>query len=205
MSSTKAIDGSDDLFVDTYFKEVGAIASKIDVGAIAALAAQLIDLRNRGGRLFFLGVGGSAGNAGHAVNDFRKLCGIESYAPTDNASELTARTNDEGWETVFVEWLRVSKLSQNDAIFVLSVGGGSATRMVSVNLLKSIDLARERGAKVLGIVGKSDGYTYEHADVCVHIPIVSDVRITPHSEAFQAVVWHCLVSHPGLQINSTKW
>ena len=192
-------------FVEQYFAEVQSIADQIDKDKIDAIANELATLRINGGRLFFLGVGGSAGNAGHAVNDFRKLCGIESYAPTDNASELTARTNDEGWETVFAEWLKVSKLNEKDALFIFSVGGGNAEMNVSANLISSIRLAQERSAKVYGIVGKADGFTYLQADICIHIPLVNAKLVTPHSEAFQAVVWHCLVSHPSLQINETKW
>ena len=192
-------------FVEQYFAEVQAIAEQIKPDKVDAIAHELLTLRESGGRLFFLGVGGSAGNAGHAVNDFRKLCGIECYAPTDNVSELTARTNDEGWETVFVEWLKVSKLSERDALFVLSVGGGNPEKNVSANLISAIRLAKERSAKVYGIVGRNDGFTYQYADICVHIPLVNNKLVTPHSEAFQAVVWHCLVSHPSLQINDTKW
>lgn len=192
-------------FAATFFEEAKRVCDRIDTAKIEELATALADLRARGGRMFILGVGGSAGNAGHMVNDFRKLCGIETYAPTDNVSELTARTNDEGWETIFSEWLKVSKLSKNDALFILSVGGGNAERNVSPNLIRSIDLAGEVGAKVFGIVGRNDGYTYQKADVCVWVPIVHDNRVTPHSEAFQAVVWHCLVSHPVLQQNKTKW
>ena len=192
-------------FVEQYFAEVQSIADQIDTDKIDAIAHELATLRNNGGRLFFLGVGGSAGNAGHAVNDFRKLCGIESYAPTDNASELTARTNDEGWETVFAEWLKVSKLNEKDALFILSVGGGNAEKNISANLISSIRLAKERSVSVFGIVGRADGFTNQQADICVHVPLVNDKLVTPHSEAFQAVVWHCLVSHPSLQINQTKW
>jgi D-sedoheptulose 7-phosphate isomerase len=192
-------------FVSGFFKEAEAICQTIDVDKIEALAEALADLKQRGGRLFILGVGGSAGNATHAVNDFRKLCEIETYAPTDNVSELTARTNDEGWDSVFTGWLRISKLSKNDAIFILSVGGGNAEKNVSRNLISSIDMAKMVGAKVFGIVGRADGYTHKNADICVLIPPVHDQRVTPHSEAFQAVVWHCLVSHPALQQNKTKW
>jgi D-sedoheptulose 7-phosphate isomerase len=152
-----------------------------------------------------LGVGGSAGNCSHAVNDFRKLCGIETYSPIDNVSELTARTNDEGWDTVFAGWLEVSRLNEKDAIFIFSVGGGDAERNVSPNIVKAVDLAKARSAKVLGIVGKSTGYTAKVGDVVVVVPEVNPDRVTPHSEAFQAVVWHCLVSHPALQIKRTKW
>lgn len=192
-------------FVEQYFSEVQTIAHQIDTRKVDDIANELAALRENGGRLFFLGVGGSAGNASHAVNDFRKLCGIEAYAPTDNASELTARTNDEGWETVFAEWLKVSKLNGKDALFIFSVGGGSAEKNVSANLISSIRLAKERSAKVFGIVGKADGFTYQQANICIHIPIVDSKLVTPHSEAFQAVVWHCLVSHPSLKVNETKW
>lgn len=192
-------------FATTFMEEAQRVCERIDTSKVEALVEGLAALKSNGGRLFILGVGGSAGNAGHAVNDFRKLCNIETYAPTDNVSELTARTNDEGWETVFEGWLRTSKLCKNDAIFILSVGGGNAEKNVSMNLVRSIDLAKSVGAKIYGIVGREDGYTYQNADVCVHIPIVHDSRVTPHSEAFQAVVWHCLVSHPALQSNKTKW
>lgn len=188
-----------------FFAEVQEIARTIDLAAIERLAAELAALRGRGGRLFLLGVGGSAGNAGHAVNDFRKLCGIEAYAPTDNVSELTARTNDEGWHTVFSEWLKVSKCDADDALLIFSVGGGDAERNVSPNLVAAIDEAKGRGAKVFGIVGKATGYTAKVGDVVVVVPAPAASRITPHSEAFQAVVWHCLVSHPVLQAVSTKW
>jgi D-sedoheptulose 7-phosphate isomerase len=196
---------NNDNFVEQYFAEVQSIASQIDIRKIDAIADAVVGIREKRGRLFFLGVGGSAGNASHAVNDFRKLCGIESYAPTDNTSELTARTNDEGWETFFAEWLKVSNLNDKDALFIFSVGGGSVEKNVSVNLINSIKLAKERNAKVFGIVGKSDGLTYQEADICIHIPLVNNQLVTPHSEAFQAVVWHCLVSHPAVKINQTKW
>ena len=192
-------------FAKGFFEEVQTISKTIDVEKIEALAEGLAGIKAGQGRLFILGVGGSAGNAGHAVNDFRKLCEIEAYAPTDNVSELTARTNDEGWESVFSEWLRVSRLSARDAILIFSVGGGNAEKNVSPNIIRSIDYARSVGAKVFGIVGKADGYTYQKADVCVLIPMVNSQRVTPYSEAFQAVVWHCLVSHPALQMNKTKW
>src|SRR5450432_3079778 len=187
-----------------YFEEVGAVAKAIDIAAIEKLASELAALRDRGGRLFLLGVGGSAGNCGHAVNDFRKLCGIESYAPTDNVSELTARTNDEGWDTVFSGWLEVSRLKAADALLILSVGGGDAERNVSVNLIRAIELAKARGAKVFGIVGKETGYAARNGDVVVTVPQVNPERVTPLSEAFQAVVWHCLVSNPKLQKRATK-
>lgn len=192
-------------FSRNFMDEMGKIACDIDIDIIEQLADELLQLRDRQGRLFILGVGGSAANASHAVNDFRKLCAIEAYAPTDNVSELTARTNDEGWETVFSEWLKISKLSSNDALLILSVGGGNAERCVSVNLIKGIDLAKEKGAKVFGIVGRDGGYTKQKGNVVVVIPTVSTDRVTPHSEAFQACVWHCLVSHPLLQKVATKW
>jgi len=188
-----------------YFREAARVCAEIDPGRIEALAAALAGLRDRGGRLFILGVGGSAANASHAVNDFRKLCGIEAYAPTDNVAELTARTNDEGWETVFSEWLKVSRLAARDAVLVFSVGGGSAERQVSVNLIRALELARERGAGIFGIVGRDGGYTARVADVAVIVPSPQADRVTPHAEGFQAVVWHCLVSHPALQVMATKW
>ncbi len=188
-----------------YFKEVAEVASTIDVETVERLAAELRELRARGGRLFMLGVGGSAANCSHAVNDFRKLCGIETYAPTDNVSELTARTNDEGWESVFAGWLETSRLSERDAVFVLSVGGGNMERNVSPNLVKALQLAAERGARILGIVGRDGGYTAKVGHAVVIVPTVRAERVTPHAEAFQAVVWHCLVSHPGLQTTATKW
>ena len=188
-----------------FFAGSAEISRSIDTNKIEALTAELVALRERQGRLFVLGVGGSAGNAGHAVNDFRKLCGIEAYAPTDNVSELTARTNDEGWETVFVEWLKVSRLNTEDAILVFSVGGGNLERNISPNLVSAVRHAKHVGARVLGIVGKANGYTAEVGDVVVVIPVVRDEAITPFSEAYQAVVWHCLVSHPMLQAKPTKW
>lgn len=188
-----------------FFASIERIASEIDLAAIEHLTAELATLRSRGGRLFLLGVGGSAGNCSHAVNDFRKLCGIEAYSPVDNVSELTARTNDEGWDTVFSGWLEVSQLGDKDALLIFSVGGGDAERNVSVNLIRSIELARARGAKVFGVVGRASGYTARHGDVVVVIPPVDPDRVTPLSEGMQAVVWHCLVSHPALQTRSTKW
>jgi len=191
--------------VSEFFAGSAEISRSIDTDKIEALTAELVALRARQGRLFVLGVGGSAGNAGHAVNDFRKLCGIEAYAPTDNVSELTARTNDEGWETVFVEWLKVSRLDREDAILVFSVGGGNLERNISPNLVSAVRHAKHVGARVLGIVGKANGYTAEVGDVVGVIPVVRDEAITPFSEAYQAVVWHCLVSHPMLQAKPTKW
>ena len=191
--------------VDTFFQQVARIAGEIDRDAVERLAQELRQLRERGGRLFVLGVGGSAGNCSHAVNDFRKLCGIEAYAPVDNVSELTARANDEGWETIFTGWLDVSRANAKDAMLVLSVGGGDAERNVSMNIVKAVDMAKARGLKVFGILGRDSGHTARHGDIAIVIPTVDPALITPHSEAFQAVVWHCLVSHPALQIKKTKW
>ena len=192
-------------FADGFFGEVATIAKTIDHAAIDRLAEALAALRERGGRLFFIGVGGSAGNCGHAVNDFRKLCHIESYAPTDNVSELTARINDEGWEGVFVGWLEASRATAKDAIFVFSVGGGDVTNNVSPNIVRAVDFAKANGMKVFGVVGRVGGHTKKAGDEVVVVPTVDAARVTPHTEAFQAVVWHCLVSHPKLQRQSTKW
>jgi D-sedoheptulose 7-phosphate isomerase len=189
----------------TFLDEVMETARRIEPDAIETLCNELVSLRDRDGRLFIIGVGGSAGNCGHAVNDFRKLCGIEAYAPTDNVSELTARTNDEGWPTVFSEWLKVSRASAKDAVLVFSVGGGNLEKNVSPNIVSAIQECKARGSKVFGIVGRDGGYTKKAGDVVVVIPTVEDSRVTPHAEAFQAVVWHCLVSHPKLQRNATKW
>lgn len=191
--------------VDKFFNGAIDICNRIDAKVIDDIAEFLRLLRERSGRLFILGVGGSAGNASHAVNDFRKLCGIEAYAPTDNVSELTARTNDEGWETVFSAWLTTSKISKNDAVLIFSVGGGSIERNVSMNIVKALELSKHCGATIIGIVGRDGGYTAKVADYCVIIPVVDSALVTPHAEAFQAVVWHCLVSHPSLQIVATKW
>ena len=188
-----------------HLKEAREIIEKIDVAAIEKIADLLATVKAEGGRIFFLGVGGSAGNCSHAVNDFRKIVGIESYAPTDNVSELTARTNDDGWPSVFVEWLKVSKLIAKDALFIFSVGGGNLEKNISPNLVEAIKLAKTIGAKVTGVVGRDGGYTAQAADACVIIPTVNPDTITPHSEAFQAVVWHLLVSHPKLKVNQTKW
>lgn len=188
-----------------FLNEAANICRSLEAHHIEQLAAELASLRERDGRLFILGAGGSAGNASHAVNDFRKLCHLECYAPTDNVAELTARTNDEGWETVFAGWLEVSRLGAADALLIFSVGGGDAERKVSVNLIRAIDLAHERGARVFGIVGRATGYTALHGDVVVVIPQPAPHWVTPLSEAFQAVIWHCLVSHPVLQRQTTKW
>lgn len=193
------------MHTQTYFKEVVKVAEAIDLAAVEKLALELVALREREGRLFLLGVGGSAGNCAHAVNDFRKLCGIEAYAPTDNVSELTARTNDEGWDTVFAAWLRTSRASANDAVFVFSVGGGNLEKNVSANIVAGLKVAKERGTKIYGVVGRDGGYTKQIGDCVVVIPTVEASRVTPHTEAFQAVVWHCLVSHPALQQIATKW
>ena len=194
-----------DQHINEYFQQVKTIVDQIDKQQIAALVQALVELRKGGGRLFLLGVGGSAGNASHAVNDFRKLCALEAYAPTDNVSELSARINDEGWDGALAAWLKVSRLSSKDALLIFSVGGGNLAKKVSVNLIQAIDLARERQAKVFGVVGRDGGHTKMAGDVVVVIPPVDVKNVTPHSEAFQAVVWHCLVSHPDLQTAPTKW
>ncbi len=188
-----------------HLNEAAEIIAKIDVDAIEAMAGLLAELRARGGRLFFLGVGGGAGNCSHAVNDFRKIAGIESYTPTDNVSELTARTNDEGWDTIFSEWLKGSQLQAKDMLFIFSVGGGSLEKNISPNLVKALKYAKEVGAKVVGVVGRDGGYTAKAADACVIIPTVNSETITPHTEAFQGVIWHLLVSHPALKAHQTKW
>ncbi len=191
--------------VETYLDQAAQIARQLDRAAIERLATALADLRDRGGRLFLLGVGGSAANCGHAVNDFRKLCGIEAYAPTDNVSELTARTNDEGWDTVFAAWLKTSRACDKDAVLVFSVGGGDAARNVSANIVRGLEYAKSRGLKIFGIVGRDGGFTKKVGDEVVVIPTVDPGHVTPHTEAFQAVVWHCLVSDPKLQTQQTKW
>jgi D-sedoheptulose 7-phosphate isomerase len=188
-----------------YMNEAIEIIKKIDLLAIEKIVEILAKVKLVGGRIFFLGVGGSAGNCSHAVNDFRKIAGIESYAPTDNVSELTARTNDEGWATVFVEWLKISQLSSKDVLFIFSVGGGNLEKNISSNLIEAIKLGQLVGAKIVGIVGRDGGYTAKVADVCVIVPTVNSETVTPHSESFQAVVWHLLVSHPKLKKNQTKW
>lgn len=192
-------------YASQHMREAMEIIQKMDVSAVEKMVDLLATIKADGGRIFFLGVGGSAGNCSHAVNDFRKIVGIESYAPTDNVSELTARTNDEGWATVFVEWLKISKLQPKDALFIFSVGGGNMEKNISPNLVEAIKLAKSVGAKVTGVVGRDGGYTAQAADACVIVPTVNPETITPHSEAFQAVVWHLLVSHPKLKANQTKW
>ena len=192
-------------YTEQHLDEAAQIVERIDTEAIESMAELLARIKSEGGRLFFLGVGGSAGNCSHAVNDFRKIVGLESYAPTDNVSELTARTNDEGWDTIFIEWLKTSRLNGNDAVFVFSVGGGNLEKNVSPNLVKALEYARTVGAKIMGVVGRDGGFTAEVADVCVIVPTVNSENVTPHSEAFQAVVWHLLVSHPKLKATQTKW
>jgi D-sedoheptulose 7-phosphate isomerase len=192
-------------FTSEYLAEARAVIDRIDEAAVERAAALLAETRAAGGRLFILGVGGSAANASHAVNDFRKLAGMEAYAPTDNVSELTARTNDEGWATVFEAWLRVSRLRAPDLVLVLSVGGGDRERNISPNLVTALDYARAAGARIAGIVGRDGGHTARVADVCIVVPTVADSRITPHAEAFQAVIWHLLVSHPLVKLAPTKW
>jgi D-sedoheptulose 7-phosphate isomerase len=192
-------------YADDYLAEATETLARLDRGAIERLVELLRDVRSRGGRLFVLGVGGSAANASHAVNDFRKIVGLEAYAPTDNVAELTARVNDEGWHTTFVEWLKVSRLGKADAVLVFSVGGGDLERNVSPNLVKALAYAKEVGASIAGVVGRDGGYTARVADACVIVPSVNPQNVTPHAEAFQAVVWHLLVSHPLLKASPTKW
>ena len=192
-------------YASQHLEEAIKIIKQFDINAIEAVADLLVEVRRNEGRVFFLGVGGSAGNCSHAVNDFRKIVGIECYAPTDNVSELTARTNDEGWSTVFSEWLKVSRLKSRDLIFVFSVGGGSLEKNISPNLVEAIKYAKTVGSKIAGVVGRDGGYTAQNADACVIVPTVNQDTVTPHSEAFQAVIWHLLVSHPKLKANQTKW
>jgi D-sedoheptulose 7-phosphate isomerase len=188
-----------------HLSETLAIVEQLDPALMERMVEGLASIRERGGRLFILGVGGSAANASHAVNDFRKICGFECYAPTDNVSELTARTNDEGWTTVFAGWLRGSRINEKDGVLIFSVGGGNLEKNVSPNLVEALKLAKEVGAGIYGIVGKDGGYTAQVADACVIVPTVNPVNVTPHSEAFQAVVWHLFVSHPRLKVTATKW
>lgn len=192
-------------FSQQFLDEAVQVIQQLDVNAIERVAELLADTRARGGRLFILGVGGSAANASHAVNDFRKIAGLEAYAPTDNVSELTARTNDEGWASVFIEWLKTSRLRADDAILVFSVGGGNLEKNVSPNLVSALQYAKQVGARVVGIVGRDGGYTAQVADACVVIPTVNPAHVTPHTEAFQSVVWHLLVTHPKLKAAPTKW
>ena len=192
-------------YTETYLSEVKEIVDRIDKSEIERMVGQLTGIRRRGGRLFFLGSGGSAANASHAVNDFRKIGGFEASTPVDNISELTARVNDDGWESVFVEWLKLSRLNENDGIFVLSVGGGDLERNISANIVRAVEYAKMHNATILGIVGRDGGFTARCADACVVIPTINETTITPHAEAFQAVVWHLLVSHPALKVAETKW
>jgi D-sedoheptulose 7-phosphate isomerase len=192
-------------YIVEHLEEAAQVLQKLDIDSIERMTDILAKTRQSGGRLFILGVGGSAANASHAVNDFRKICGMEAYAPTDNVSELTARTNDEGWESVFVEWLKGSRLNAKDCIFVLSVGGGNKDKNVSANLVHALVYAKEQQAKIVGVVGRDGGYTVKVADACCLIPVVNPLNITPHTEAFHSVVWHALVSHPKLKITETKW
>jgi D-sedoheptulose 7-phosphate isomerase len=192
-------------FIKQHLIESRQIIDKIDPEDVLAMVSDLKDIKEKQGRIFFLGVGGSAGNCSHAVNDFRKILSIESYCPTDNVSELTARINDDGWDTVFIEWLKISKLSKTDAIFVMSVGGGNLEKNISPNLVKALEYGKKVGCKILGIVGRDGGYTAKVADSFVIIPTVSSASVTPHTEAFQAVIWHLIVSHPDLQPSLTKW
>src|SRR6266404_7236187 len=192
-------------FAQQFLEEVKQVTAQLDADAIEKVVDELARLRERGGRLFILGVGGSAANASHAVNDFRKICGFECYAPTDNVSELTARTNDDGWASIFAEWLKGSRLNAKDGLLIFSVGGGNLEKNVSPNLVNAIQLAKQVGASVLGVVGRDGGFTAKEATACVIVPTVNPEHVTPHSEAFQAVVWHLLVSHPKLKVNKTKW
>ena len=192
-------------YSDKHLSETTEIINKIDTSIIEKMADIILETKLTGGRLFFLGVGGSAGNASHAVNDFRKIVGVESYAPTDNVSELTARTNDEGWSTIFSEWLKISKINKNDTLFILSVGGGNLEKNISPNLVEAIKLAKSNDSKIIGVVGRDGGYTGGMADAALIIPTVNSETITPHSESFQSVIWHLLVSHPKLKSNQTKW
>ena len=192
-------------FTKQFLAEVQQVTAQLNETAIEKCADELAAIRERGGRLFILGVGGSAGNAGHAVNDFRKICGFEAYAPTDNVSELTARTNDEGWPTIFAEWLKGSRINGKDGLLIFSVGGGNLEKNVSPNLVNAIQLAKKVGATVVGIVGRDGGYTAKEAAACVIVPTVNPTHVTPHSEAFQGVIWHLFVSHPKLKVAQTKW
>jgi len=192
-------------YIDKYLSEVDAIARLIDKEAIRKMIAIILEVRGNKGRLFMLGVGGGAGNASHAVNDFRKIAGIESYTPTDNVSELTARVNDNGWDSVFVDWLKGSRLNSNDCVFVFSVGGGNVEKNISNNLVRALKYAKEVGAKIIGIVGRDGGYTAKVADAVVIIPVVSPETVTPHTEEFQALIWHLIVSHPLIKANEMKW
>jgi D-sedoheptulose 7-phosphate isomerase len=192
-------------FTQKFLEEVQQVTAKLNPDAIESVVDELARVRERGGRLFILGVGGSAANASHAVNDFRKICGFECYAPTDNVSELTARTNDDGWASIFVEWLKGSRLNGRDGLLIFSVGGGNLEKNVSPNLVTAVQLAKQVGASIVGVVGRDGGFTAKQANACVIVPTVNPDHVTPHSEAFQAVVWHLIVSHPKLKVGKTKW
>jgi D-sedoheptulose 7-phosphate isomerase len=196
---------SDKSYGRRYLEEVHQVVDGLDVSEIERMVQMLVDLRDKSGRLFFLGVGGGAGNASHAVNDFRKICGIESYTPSDNVSELSARVNDDGWDTVFLNWLKGSNLRDSDGVFVFSVGGGNAEKNISVNLVHALKYAKDVGARIFGVVGRDGGYTALVADVCVIVPTVNPETITPHTEAFQSVIWHLIVTHPQMKIREMKW
>jgi len=193
------------IYSDLHLSEATEVIKKIETKQIEKIVDLILNVRNEKGRIFFLGVGGSAGNCSHAVNDFRKIIEVESYAPTDNVSELTARTNDEGWSTIFSEWLKISNLNSKDLIFVFSVGGGNIEKNISPNLVEALKYGKSIGCKLVGVVGRDGGYTTKVADACVIIPTVNEKTITPHTEAFQAVIWHLIVSHPKLKLNETKW
>ncbi len=192
-------------YTDKHLSESIEIINKIQSSKVEDMIDIILNVKKKSGRIFFLGVGGSAGNCSHAVNDFRKILGIESYAPTDNVSELTARTNDDGWNSIFSEWLKVSNLSKNDLIFIFSVGGGSQEKNISTNLIEALNYGKSVGTKIVGVVGRDGGYTAKVADACIIVPIVNEKNITPHTEAFQAIIWHLIVSHPKLKLNETKW
>jgi D-sedoheptulose 7-phosphate isomerase len=193
------------VYSNEYLSEVKLIVDRIDTKVIERIVDLIFDIRKNGGRLFFLGVGGGAGNASHAVNDFRKIAGIEAYSPCDNVSELTARTNDDGWEQVFIGWLKGCKLNENDGVFVFSVGGGNIEKNISANIVRALEYAHTVGAKILGIVGRDGGYTGQVADACVIVPTVNPNTVTPHTEAFQGVIWHLIVSHPKMRVSEMKW
>ena len=193
------------IYTKKHLNETSSIIKNLNIKIIEKIVNLIVKIKSGGGRIFFLGVGGSAGNCSHAVNDFRKIIGIECYAPTDNVSELTARTNDEGWSTVFLEWLKISKLSDNDMLFIFSVGGGNLKKKVSTNLVEALKYGKHIGSKIVGIVGRDGGYTAKVSDACLIIPTVNPKTITPHSEAFQSIIWHLLVSHPKLKSKQTKW
>jgi D-sedoheptulose 7-phosphate isomerase len=192
-------------FVEQYFEEAKQIIDSLDRNEITKMITIINEVRSKDGRMFILGVGGGAGHASHAVNDFRKICGLEAYTPTDNVSELTARVNDDGWDTAYVNWLKISNLNKDDMVLVFSVGGGNLDKNVSVNILRSLEFAKEVGACICGVVGRDGGYTAQVADACVVIPVINADTVTPHTESFQAVIWHLLVSHPDLQKNEMKW